>query len=81
MCNHDKQTKKNIRLHTKQTQGTRKTPIWNRYNKRNAKKIWRTLFPPNCDNNDNNDIDTNNSTNNSNSNNNINNSSHNNNNN
>ena len=62
-------------------QGTRTTPTWNRYNKRNAETIWRTLFLPNSDNNNNNDINTNNSTNNSNSNNNINNSNHNNNNN
>ena len=69
MCNHDKQTNKNIKLHTQWVQGAKITPLKIDATKNNIEITLSNAILDNNDNN-NNDINNNTSTNNSNSNNN-----------
>ena len=72
MCNHDKQTNKNIKLHTHWAQGAKATPLKIVATKNNVEITLRNAILDNSNNN-NNDINNNTSNNNSNSNNNNNN--------
>ena len=69
MYNHDKQTKKNPKLHRHWAQGVRKTPLWNSLQQQQQKKVETNLCNAILNSNiSNNDINNNTSHNNSNGN-------------